>query len=492
VSLFLSQANLSLAHQSVTRPRYDRSAMDVGIVHFGPGAFHRVHQAWFVESVLAKGDLRWGICGVSLRNRDVRDALAPQDGLYTLAVCDEPSAYQIIGSLREILVAPENPERVLQRLASPHTHVVTITVTEKGYCLAGKDLDLTHGDIRQDIGKPHAPVSVIGYIVEGLRRRRAAGLGALTVISCDNLVDNGERLQRAVFQLAAMRDRDLAEWIRENVAFPRTMVDSITPATTDAVRQRVAEAIGLQDRWPVQREAFVQWVVEDRSAGPMPDLASVGVTITDDVPAYDRAKLRLLNGLHSTLAYVGLLAGFETVSQAMTDPDLAAFVRTLMIEDIMPTVQTPRGLDLRAYIEAILKRFRNCAIRHELAQIAWDGSQKLPFRIFGTIRDALAGGRPIDRLAVPIAAWMQFVRRTALEGRRVNDPLAQPLLEIGRACDGTAAHDVPRFLVLRAMFPYDLAGELRFRKAIERAYDAFGIGAVAAPVPVRDALRAIE
>ncbi|HEY8508667.1 MAG TPA: mannitol dehydrogenase family protein [Steroidobacteraceae bacterium] len=491
MSLFLSQNNLPLVHESVARPRYDRSAVGIGIVHFGPGAFHRVHQAWFVESVLAEGDLRWGICGVSLRNPDVRDALAPQDCLYTLAVCDEPGAYQIIGSLREILVAPENPERVLQRLVSPHTHVVTITVTEKGYCLSGKDLDLAHRDIQHDIENPHAPVSVIGYLVEGLRRRRAAGLGALTVISCDNLVDNGERLRRAVAQLAATRDRDLAEWIRENVAFPRTMVDSITPATTDAVRQRVAEATGLQDRWPVQREAFVQWVLEDRSAGPMPDLTRAGVTITDDVPAYDRAKLRLLNGAHSTLAYVGSLAGFQTVSQAMTDPELAAFVRTLMIEDIMPSVQAPRGLDLRAYIEAILKRFRNSAIRHELAQIAWDGSQKLPFRIFGTIRDALGAGRPIDRLAVPIAAWMQFVRRAALENRRVNDPLAEPLLEIGRACEGRAASDVPGFLALRAMFPDDLASEPRFQKAIERAYDAFGTGAVAAPTPIREALRAM-
>jgi fructuronate reductase len=467
----LSQSRLAALRGRATLPAYERSAIDTGIVHFGPGAFHRVHQAWFMESLLAR-DPRWGISGVSLRNRDVRDALVPQDCLYTLAIRDETTSYQVIGAITEVLFALEQSALVIERLAAPRTRLVTITVTEKGYCLAGDGtLDLTHADIRHDLQNPHEPMSLIGYLVEGIERRRAAGLGPLTVISCDNLVDNGVKLGRATAQLAATRDGALAEWIEENIAFPRTMVDSITPATTDALKQRVTETLGVVDRWPVQREAFAQWVIEDRFSGDVPDEARAGVTVTDDVPAYERAKLRLLNGAHSTLAYVGTLLGYETVSQAMGDADLAAFLRALMTGDILPTLKAPRGLDLRVYVESILKRFRNPSIRHELAQIAWDGSQKLPFRLHGTILENLAAGRPIERLCVAIAAWMRFIRRSSQRGVRVTDPLADRLLQIGRATEGRADSDVPRFLALDSMFPAALASEPRFVRAVSRAYD---------------------
>jgi fructuronate reductase len=467
----LSQSRLAALRGRAQVPAYERSAIDTGIVHFGPGAFHRVHQAWFMESLLAS-DPRWGICGVSLRNRDVRDALASQDCLYTLAIRDESTSYQVIGAITEVLFAMEQRALVLQRLASPRTRLVTITVTEKGYCLAGDgDLDLAHADIRHDLQHPQEPTSVIGYLVEGIARRRAAGLGPLTVISCDNLVDNGAKLGRATAQLAGARDGVLAKWIEDNVAFPRTMVDSITPATTDALKERVLETLGIVDRWPVQREAFAQWVIENRFSSEVPDWARAGVTVTDDVPAYERAKLRLLNGAHSTLAYVGAQLGYETVSQAMADADLAAFIRALMTEDILPTLEAPRGLDLRVYAESILKRFRNPSIRHELAQIAWDGTQKLPFRLHGTILENLAAGRPIERLCVAIGAWMRFIRRQSLRGVRVTDPLADRLMEIGRATEGRAASDVPRFLALTSMFPAALASEPRFVRAVSRAYD---------------------
>jgi fructuronate reductase len=471
VTVYLSQATLTRVARDVQRPAYDRKAVDIGIVHFGPGAFHRVHQAWFVDKLLAN-DPRWGICGVSLRSPDVRDALAPQNGLYTLATLDETTSYQLIGAMKELLVAPEDPETVLERLSAPSTRVVTMTVTEKGYCLDSQgNLDVAHGDIRRDLRAPHAPTSLIGYLVEALHRRREAGLGPLTIISCDNLVDNGVRLGRAVSQLAHMRDASLASWIEERVQFPRTMVDSITPATTDALREKVAGVLGVQDRWPVQREGFVQWVVEEHNSQGNPDWASAGVIITDDVAAYDRAKLRLLNGAHSSLAYLGLLAGHETVAEAMADPDLSTFIMTMMRQDIRPTVKAPRGLDLSVYIDAILKRFRNPAIRHALAQIAWDGSQKLPFRLIGTIRDNLASGAPVDRLCVPIAAWMHFVRRKALQGERVVDPLAERLFDIGRACQNRAAADLPAFLSLESVFPPDLLQNETFRDALTRAYD---------------------
>lgn len=480
---FLSQSHLAQLGAAVSRPAYERAGLRPGVVHFGPGAFHRVHQAWFLDKLLAH-DPRWSICGVSLRSPDVRDALAPQDGLYTLATLDEQVSYQVIGSVREVLVAPQDPKAVLDRLAAPTTQVVTITVTEKGYCLdASGALDIGHADIQHDLSQPHTPSSLVGYLVEGLRRRREALAGGnalagskarlenLTVISCDNLVDNGVRLGRAVSQFAQLRDPGLARWIEDHVQFPRTMVDSITPATTTALRERVSGVLGMEDRWPVQRESFAQWVLEDRLAPQGPDWASAGVILTDDVPAYDRAKLRLLNGAHSTLAYLGLLAGHQTVANAMADDELRSFVSTLMREDIKPTLRAPRGLDLESYIETILRRFRNPAIHHALAQIASDGSQKLPFRLLGTIADNLAAGRPIDRLCVPIAAWMHFVRRQACRGERVADPLAARLFEIGLACQNRSMSDLPAFLGLATVFPGTLAQEATFTNALARAYD---------------------
>jgi len=473
---FLAPATLARVAPVVQVPAYDRAKVGVGIVHFGPGAFHRVHQAWFVEKLLAT-DPRWGICAVSLRNPDVRDALAPQQGLYTLVSLDETTSYQVIGALKEVLVAPENPQSVLDRLCAPHTRVVTITVTEKGYCLGAQGtLDFEHPDILQDIRNPRSPTSLIGFLVEALERRKAAGLEPLTIISCDNLVDNGSRLGRAVVQLAEQRGRELAGWIERNVCFPRTMVDSITPATTSALRERVENALGLTDRWPVQREGFVQWVLEDRLLPDGPNWAAAGVIITDNVAAYDRAKLRLLNGAHSTLAYLGLLCGHETVSEAMADPELSLFVSTMMRQEILPAVKAPRGLDLEVYIEAILKRFRNPALRHALGQIAWDGSQKIPFRLLGTITDNLAAGRPIDRMCTAIAAWMHFVRRKALINERVVDPLAAKLFDIGLACENRGSTDVPAFLTLETVFPSPLVANEQFRFALTRAYDALASG----------------
>ena len=470
--IFLSQTTLAQLGPQVLHPTYDRRALGVGVVHFGPGAFHRVHQAWFVDKILAH-DPRWGICAVSLRSTEVRDALQPQDYLYTLATLDETVSYQVIGALREVLVAPQDPVRVLDRLSVPATRVVTITVTEKGYCLDGAgNLDVSHPDIQRDLRLPQSPSSLIGYLVEGLQRRRMADSPSLTVISCDNLVDNGARLARAVRQLAELRDPSLARWIEDRVRFPRTMVDSITPATTEALRERVDDVLKLRDRWPVQRESFVQWVLEDQAADSAgPDWAAAGVTLTDDVAAYDRAKLRLLNGAHSSLAYLGLLAGHETVAEAMRDPRLYSLVVAMMKEDIRPTLRAPRGLDLLAYIEAILRRFRNPEIRHALAQIAWDGSQKLPFRLLGTIADNLEAGRPIERLCLPVAAWMQFVRRRAAGGERVVDPLSERLFDIGRACQNRAVLDVPAFLALEQVFPTMLTRAEPFRDALARAYD---------------------
>lgn len=416
----LSQAALPLPNG----PRYDRATLRTGIVHFGPGAFHRAHQVPVYDALNAV-DPRWGVVGVSLNSASVANALNPQDGLYTLALLDAAPSFEVVGALRHVLTAGEGAA-ILDAIAASDTRVLSATVTEKGYCYAADgSLDMAHPAIVHDRAGEGTPRSLVGWIVAGLAARRAAGVGGLTVLSCDNLADNGAKLGRAVAALAATRGDDLADWIAGEVRFPSTMVDAITPATDDALRARVAEATGLEDAWPVQRERFWQWVVEDDFApGERPDLAAACVTLTHDVRGYELAKLRLLNGAHSSLAYLGIERGHVTVAEAMRDPALASFVERLMREDIAASLTPPAGLDTDAYVTTILGRFANPAIAHQLIQIAADGSQKLPYRLLDTVLAAQAAGRPIERLAVPIAAWLRFVER----GEGVADPLAARLV----------------------------------------------------------------
>ncbi len=465
----LTNISLAEAGRDVRRPLYDRAAVRTGVVHFGPGAFHRAHQAAYFDRLLA-ADPRWGICAVSLKSPGVRDALSPQDGLYTLVELGDQTQFRVIGAIGEVLVAGEAPEQVAQRLAAPETRLVTLTVTEKGYCLRPDGtLDLNHPDVLADLAAPKQPSSVIGWLVEGLARRHAAGLAPFTTLSCDNLPSNGRKLRGAVLALARLRDPALADWIAATARFPCSMVDSITPATDDALRLRVAATLGLEDAWPIQREHFAQWVIED-DLGPDRDALAVIATLTPDVEAWERAKLRLLNGAHSTLAYAGLLRGWQSVRDAMGDPALAGFARRLMLEDIAPTVRPPEGLDVAAYVEALLDRFRNPAIEHRLSQIAWDGSQKIPIRVLATVTDAIAAGAPLDRLALPVAAWMRFVVRQARAAIAMTDPMQVRLAAIGLACNGDAVGDVARFLALEAVFPPRLASHPGFVAAVQRAY----------------------
>ncbi len=475
----LGPASLDGLPADVIRPAYDRDAAQVGVVHLGPSAFHRAHQADVFDRLLAT-DPRWAICAVSLKSPGVRDALAPQDGLYTLVELDETVSYRVIGAIKAVHVAPEAPEAVLAALAAPATGVVTLTVTEKGYTLTGAGaLDLQHADIRHDLARPAVPASAAGWLVEGLRRRRAAGAGGLNVISCDNLTDNGRKLGAAVAALArAQDDADLAAWIEGACAFPNTMVDSITPATTDALRERVRERLGVDDAWPIQREAFTQWVIEDALLPGAPDFAAAGVTLASEVRPFEEAKLRLLNGSHSALAYLGSLLDLATTADAMREPALAGFVERMMRQDMTPSLTPNRQLDLDAYIASLLHRFRNPEIAHKLSQIAWDGSQKLPFRLLGPIRLALAAGRPIDRLAAPIAAWIAFVARQSKAGAPITDPLAPSLEALGREAGGEPEAVVEAFLNLASMFPPDLAADPRFRGAVVASYARLAQGEV--------------
>lgn len=475
----LSEATLAQLPAGIRRPAYRRVDTRIGIVHLGVGAFHRAHQAVYLDDVLAH-EPDWAISGVSLRSPEVRDALAPQDGLYTLALLDEATQYRVIGSLREVLCAPQEPERVLARLADADVRLVMLTVTEKGYCLSADGVDLSHPDIVADLAQPQSPASAIGYLAAGLQRRRTAQLPPYTVLSCDNLADNGGRLRRALLQYTQQIDPGLSAWIAEHVAFPRSMVDSITPATDDALRAQVDTALGgLIDAWPVQREPYTQWVVEDWFCNGRPDLARVGVTLSNEIAGYDRAKLRLLNAPHSALAYLGSLKGIASVADAMRDAALSGFVERLMRQHIAPNVQAPAGFDADAYIDAILARFRNPAIHHRLAQIAWDGSQKIPVRVLGTIADAIAAGRRIDGLCLVVAAWLQFVRQQARAGVALNDPLNAELTALGLAATGDAAVDVARFLSVDSVFA-PLSQDQRFVAALVVAYAQLGDGSVEA------------
>lgn len=469
----LDARTLQQLPDTIARPVYDRDATRIGIVHFGVGAFHRAHQAVYVDNLLAD-DPNWAISGVSLNSRDVRDALQPQDGLYTLVLLGETPQLRVIGAIREVLAARDQSEAVLSRLAHPDVRLVTLTITEKGYCLQGDNLDLAHPDIVHDLAAPRSPVSAVGYVVEGLRRRRGAGLAPYTVLSCDNLADNGGKLRRAVLQFAERLDEELALWIAGHATFPRSMVDSITPATDDALRERVAAELGCVDAWPVQRERYTQWVIEDAFCNGRPAFERAGATMSDEIAGYDKAKLRLLNAPHSALAYLGSLLGIETVAQAMATPVLAGFVERLMREAIAPNVAAPRGFDAQRYAGAILERFSNPAIQHRLSQIAWDGSQKIPVRLLGTIADALAAGRPIDLLCLPVAGWMQFVRRQARNGIALVDPLADTLAATGRAASGQA-DDVDAFLRLDTVFA-PLSSDGRFVQALRAAYTSLGDG----------------
>lgn len=465
----LSDTTLAQVRAPVRTPAYDRAATRVGVVHFGPGAFHRAHQAWYFDRMLA-ADPGLAICAVSLRTPDARDALAPQDGLYALVEKEADPVIRVIGAIKEVVVASERPEAVFRRLAQ--ARYVTATVTEKGYCLTtGGALDLGHADIRHDLDTPERPVSIVGWITEALGRRKASGLPPFTTISCDNLSDNGVKLKRAVVRFAEARgEPELAAWIEAHAAFPCSMVDAITPATDGSLRDQAAAALGLSDAWPVQRERFVQWVVDDQLGPDAALFATAGVTVAKAVAPFERAKLRLLNGAHSTLAYVGLGLGHETVSAAMADPRLAGFIERMMRQDVSPSLDAPE-LDVPAYIGDILARFRNPAIVHKLSQIAWDGSQKLRFRLLETAAEALAAGRPVDRLAVGVAAWMRFVVRQARAAVPIIDPLAETLT--AAAGDGG---DVTRFLALESVFPPALANDPRFRDAVMRAHAGLAAG----------------
>jgi fructuronate reductase len=454
-----------MTHAGARLP-YDRSSITPGMVHLGVGAFHRAHVAAYVDEVL-RDDPSWGIIGASLRRSATRDALAPQDFLYTLAVqSSSGTKIRTIGSVLEVLDAATQRRDLIAAMIDPRIRIVSLTITEKGYCHdpATGELDPHHPYVLHDLAHPAAPVTAPGLIVHALEVRRSMGTAPFTVLCCDNLPENGGTTQRVVTGFARLHDPGLADHIAGEVAFPSTMVDRIVPATTEADRKLMLETTGVADAWPVMTEPFSQWVIEDRFPTGRPPLEIAGAQLVGDVRPFELMKLRMLNGSHSTIAYLGYLAGYEHVNEAIDDPALRTLIYEFMTAEVMSTL--PDSIhDLGAYRDALLERFGNPALRHRTWQIAMDGSQKLPQRLLGTIRERLALGLPVRRAALGVAAWMRYVTGVDERGNKIDvrDPLASRLQGVSKLSDGRPDRLVDGLLGVAEIFGEDLPRHECFR-----------------------------
>ena len=473
MALQLSESTLDQLPAEVGRPGYDRSKVNASIVHLGLGAFHRAHQAWFTEAVLASGDLAWGIVGAGMQSSGMRDALKPQDNLYVLAeVGADGERLSVIGALIDVVGGAEDSEkaRLLAKMSDISTRIVSLTVTEKGYYLdlATGRLQLAAPAIAADLAQPERPKTILGLIVQALKNRKAAGIPPFTVLSCDNLPNNGKLARAAVLAYARQTDAGLAAWIEEHVAFPCTMVDRITPATTDADRAHLAEKLGVEDAWPVMTEQFVQWVIEDRFTMGRPDWTIGGAVFSDEIERWESMKLRCLNGAHSTLAYLGQLTGRETVADAMGSPIITGILDALWQEN-RDVLHAPKGVDPAGYVEQLKKRFRNPALKHKTAQIASDGSQKLPQRLLAPLRERQAKGLASPAIATAIAAWMHYIVKIAQTGGTLNDPLAAEILVQAKQATDPAGI-VDSLLGLEKIFGADLPAHAAFRQELLAAF----------------------
>lgn len=441
-----------------------------GIVHLGLGAFFRAHGAIYIADAMAKSGGDWGIIGVSLMRPDQRDRLKPQGFAYTaMEMGPAAAAPRILNILSDVLVAREDPGRVLAAMADPAIRIVTLTVTEKGYCHEPSTgaLNRAHPDIVHDLGS-EAPRSAVGFLVRALQMRRDAGAAPFTVLCCDNLPENGRLVRRVVLDLAGLIDPGLASWIAREGAFPSTMVDRIVPAVRPEDIAALAEKTGSLDLSPVMHEPFNQWVIEDKFVNAArPDFAAAGAQMVDDVSAFEHMKLRCLNGTHSALAYLGYLAGFKTIYETVSNPGFADFCNNLWKMDILPGLVAPEGTDLQAYTRALFDRYSNPAIRHLTWQIAMDGSQKLPQRILGTIADNIAAGRDSAGLILAVAAWMRYVGAVDETGLpiEVKDPMAARLKALSDAAPDTAGK-ARALLGVREVFPESLATNPAFRNDV--------------------------
>jgi fructuronate reductase len=434
--LRLNLQTLATLAAAVDRPSYNPATVGIGIVHLGIGAFHRAHQAAYTDAAISHAGGDWGICGVSLKSSTVRDQLVPQDGLYAVRCgssagdtwrAELRDTWRVVGSVREMLFAPEHMAQVVARIARAETKIVSLTVTEKGYCasISKREPQWNHPDIVNDLLHADQPVSVLGVLAAGLHERFRKRGAPLTILCCDNLAENGAVLEALVHQFVARVHPHIMPWLRDNVRFPSSMVDRIVPATQPADLADVATVLGVDDFGVVRAEPFSQWVIEDNFAAERPAWQAVGVQFAADVQPFEKMKLRLLNGSHSLMAYLGYLAGYETIAQTIADPAFERLVRALMRE-AEATLEPIVGVDFRAYCDQLVARFGNPANGHRCAQVAMDGSQKIPQRWIAVAAERLAKNENINALALATAGWIRYVHGSNERGEKITiqDPLA--------------------------------------------------------------------
>jgi mannitol 2-dehydrogenase len=483
-ALPLTTGTLPLLAGRVRIPRYDRVALTPSVVHISVGSFHRSHQAMYFDELARKGHTGWGLIGVGLRRPEMGEALAPQHGLYTVVERGrDGDRAQVVGVIRRYLFAPEGDD-VLEALTDPRTRMVTLTVTGDGYGVdpATGLLDPRRKDVQADLVDPARPRTAIGLIVEALRRRRAAGMAPFTVLSCDNVTDNGRIARTAVITRARLRDGDLADWIAEHGAFPSSMVDRITPQTTDEDRAYVAEAFGVADRWPVITEPFSQWIVEDEFACGRPPFEEVGVQVVGDVRPYALMKTRMLNASHCALGFLGSLAGLERTDTAAGDPVFGLYLDQLMADEVVPLLPAVPGVDLDEYRQTTLARLENPKLADRLERLCRMGSGKVPRHVVPSIVAAREHGLEHPRLTLALAGWLRYLRGEDELGRALplEDPLGPRLRRLARR-----GGNYPRgVLAERALFG-DLGADEAFVRELSEAL------ALLEAVGTRTALRSV-
>ncbi len=468
----LNQAALASLPESVARPTYDRSRVTPGIVHFGVGGFHRAHQAMYVDSLMNQGTaLDWGIIGVGTMPQDfrMRDALVPQDGLYTLVLKHPDGTLEprVIGSVVGYHLASDDPEKVLGVLTAPSTRIVSLTITEGGYLFhpSTGELDSSAPSLQPDLVEGAVPSTPFGYIVEALRRRREAGTAAFTVMSCDNIPGNGDVARRMISTFARLKDDGLGAWIGAEVAFPNCMVDRITPVTTSDDIDSLRERFGVEDRWPVVCEPFTQWVLEDHFTVGRPPFEEVGVQLVPDVEPYELMKLRLLNASHQALCYLGYLAGYRYAHEVCQDPLFVDFLLAYMDREATPTLPEVPGVDLTAYKHQLVERFANPEVRDTLARLCAESSDRIPKWLVPVIRTNLEHDGEVELSALVVAAWARYAEGLDEQGQPIEvvDQLREQLM----AAAGRQGQDPLAFLRDERLFG-DLAEQDTFTRAYER------------------------
>lgn len=458
---------------ALSRPTYARPDLKPRLLHIGFGAFAKAHVAVFHDEMLRQSGSNWGVVVTRLHSgaEDLSD-LDAADHLFTIGeMSDDDLKLRQIGAVIKTL----HPKRdgitaLVEQIADPDLSVITLTITEKGYCLSEGRLDLKHPGIIADLDTPQAPKTAIGVIVEGLRLRKAAGLDGLTVLSCDNLPTNGTLCRAAIMDFAAQQDAELSRWITQTCRFPCSMVDRITPAMTEASHQKLRAALGTPDPHGILCEPFRQWVIEDSFATDRPPWDLAEATFVDDVEPYEDMKLRMLNGSHSFLAYLGALSGKETIADCMADPVFKKAAHTLMMTEQAKTLEVPEGFDIAAYADDLIARFSNTALRHKTTQIASDGSQKLPQRLLNSVHEHLKAGRAWPLTALAIAGWMRYCRGQSEEGVSLplNDPLAEQINALVSDADDDAY--VVNMTALPGVFGSDLPADPGFVATVTEAY----------------------